>query len=149
MRFVSLICEVTTVLTVASGFAIALGHPLPSRLATPPTTAVVRAFAQTALAHLKGPAQRPFVELLKSLPPAKQVGVTVSGKATKNIECSGGVCTPNSAIANLNVSDLTRLLGDENVTIATTAQAPDIFVMRRSAGPAAMGSPCRPLATSL
>ena len=95
---------------------------------THPSPTALRQFAMTALQHLKGPAQRPFVELLKSLPPAKQVGVTVSGKATKNIQCSGGVCTPTSAIANLNVGDLTRLLGDENVTIATTAQAPDIFV---------------------
>src|SRR5207248_5640007 len=66
--------------------------------------------------------------LLRSLPPAKQPGVTVSTKATKNMQCSGGVCTPTAAKATLNVSDLTRLLGDGSVTIGTTALASDIFV---------------------
>jgi hypothetical protein len=128
MRLVSLICGLMTVLAVASGFATASSNPPSSRLATRASTAVVRAFAQTALQHLKGPAQRPFLDLLRTLPPAKQVGVTISAKATKNMACSGGVCTPTGPIANLNVSDLTRLLGDGSVTIGTTAQAPDIFV---------------------
>jgi hypothetical protein len=103
----------------------AVKHPSP---ANHPGAAVVRAFAETALAQLKGPARRPFLNLLKALPPAKQVGVTISTKATKNVSCSGGVCTPTAAKATLNVGDLTRLLGDGSVTIATTAQAPDIFV---------------------
>ena len=93
-----------------------------------PGPAVAREFAQTALRHLNGPAQRPFLNLLKSSRPAKQVGVTISGKATKNMSCAGGVCTPTAAIANLNVSDVTQFLGDGTLTIGTTAQAPDIFV---------------------
>ena len=93
-----------------------------------PGPVLERAFALTALQHLTGPGQRPFLNLLKSLPSAKQVGVTISGKATKNMSCAGGVCTPTATIANLNVSDVTRLLGDGALTIATTAQAPDIFV---------------------
>jgi len=90
--------------------------------------ALERQFALTALSHLKGPAQRPFLYLLKSLPPARQVGVTISGRATKNMACSGGVCTPTAAIANLNVSELTRMLVDQGVTVGTSAQAPDIFL---------------------
>jgi hypothetical protein len=94
-----------------------------------PGAAVERDFALTALQHLRGPAQRPFLELLKTLPPrAKQPGVVISTKTTKNMSCSGGVCTPIAANAVLNVSDLTRLLGDGSVTIGTTAQAPDILV---------------------
>ena len=92
-----------------------------------PGPAIERAFALTALQHLTGPAQRPFLNLLNSLP-AKQVGVTISGKATKNMACAGGVCTPTAATATLNVGDVTRLLVDGTLTIATTAQAPDIFV---------------------
>jgi hypothetical protein len=103
----------------------ALQHAYP---AIHPGAAVVRAFALTALQHLKGPAQRPFLNLLRSLPPAKQVGVTISTKATKNMQCSGGVCTPTSSIAILNITQLTNMLVDEGVTVGTSAQAPDIFV---------------------
>src|SRR5205814_7553349 len=35
---------------------------------------------------------------------------------------------PTAAKATLNVSDLTRLLGDGSATIETTAQAPDIYI---------------------
>jgi len=103
-------------------------HGAPGHLAIHPGPAVVRDFALTALSHLRGPAQRPFLNLLKSLPPTPQVGVTISTKATKNIQCSGGVCTPTAATAVLNVTQLTNMLVDESVTIGTSAQAPDIFV---------------------
>ncbi len=89
---------------------------------------IEREFALTALEHLKGPAQLPFLNLLKSLPPARQVGVTISAKATKNMSCAGGMCTPTAATANLNAGDVMRLLTDGPLTVATTAQAPDIFV---------------------
>ena len=89
---------------------------------------LLREFALTALQHLKGPAQRPFLQLLKTLPPAKQVGVTISTKATKNMQCSEGTCTPTAAVAVLNVGQLTNMLVDQTVTISTSAQAPDIFV---------------------
>ena len=81
-----------------------------------------------ALEHLKGPAQRPFLRLLQTLPPAKQVGVTISAKTTKNMSCASGTCTPTAAVANLSVSDVDRLLRDGTLTIGTTGQAPDIFV---------------------
>jgi hypothetical protein len=87
-----------------------------------------REFALTALQHLKGPAQRPFLNLFNKLRPAKQVGVTISSLATKNMQCSGGVCTPTAAVAILNVTQLTNMLVDESVTVGTSAQAPDIYV---------------------
>jgi hypothetical protein len=85
-------------------------------------------FRLAAIQHLKGPAQRPLLNLLKLSPPVRQVGVTISGNATKNMSCSGGVCTPTATVAVLNVSQLTRMLVDQSVTIGTSAQAPDIFV---------------------
>ncbi len=103
-------------------------RPAASTHASQLSAPAVRAFALTALAHLKGPAQRPFINLLKSLPPAKQVGVTISTKATKNMQCSGGICTPTGAVAVLNVSQLTDMLANQSVTVGTSAQAPDIFV---------------------
>jgi hypothetical protein len=107
--------------------ANALKRPAPvTRSAIHP--GLLREFALTALQHLKGPAQRPFLQLLKTLPPAKQVGVTISTKATKNMQCSGGTCTPTAAVAVLNVGQLTNMLVDQTVTISTSAQAPDIFV---------------------
>ena len=128
MRLALLAC-VATALATASGFAGVPNRPHSLHVAVQPGVTAVREFALTALQHLKGPAQRPFADLLKTLPPpSAQPGVTISTRATKNIQCSGGVCTPTAAKATLNVSDLTRLLGDGSVTIGTTAQAPDIFV---------------------
>jgi hypothetical protein len=118
--------------------ATTMQHYDPAHAANPPTNmhpaihpgpAVVRAFAETALQHLKGPAQRPFLELLQTLPPkGKEPGIAISTKATKNVSCSEGVCTPTAATAILNVSELNRLLVAGNVTIATSAVAPDIFI---------------------
>jgi hypothetical protein len=68
------------------------------------------------------------LQLLKTLPPAKQTGVTISAKATKNVQCSGGTCSPTAAIAVLNVSQLADMLSSQSITVATSAQAPDIFV---------------------
>jgi hypothetical protein len=127
-RNASALVIVTAVLTLTA----AAHSANPSKPRSPPihpSAAVVRAFAETALQHLKGPAQRPFLKLLNSLPPkGKEPGITVSTKATKNVSCSGGVCTPTAAKAVLNVSELTRLLVAGNVTIATSAVAPDIFI---------------------
>src|SRR5690348_816748 len=123
--------RVFAILVVAAALAspVCASRPAPKHAANHPGPAVARDFALTALQHLKGPAQRPFLDLLKSLPPpSAQPGVTISIRATKNLSCSGGVCTPTAAKATLNVYDLTRLLVDGSVTIATTAEAPDIFV---------------------
>jgi hypothetical protein len=92
-----------------------------------PSPTLVRQFALTALQHLKGPAQRPFLALLKSLPPANP-GVVISTKPTKNMSCSGGVCTPTARVAVLNVGQLTSMLMDGSVTVGTSALAPDIVV---------------------
>ncbi len=116
---IALLAATSTISAAPSG----RGH-----MAVHPGPAAVREFALTALQHLKGPAQRPFLQLLMSLPPAKQVGVTISTKATKNMSCSGGVCTPTAAVAVLNVSQLAGMLANQSVTVGTSAQAPDIFV---------------------
>src|SRR5690348_5947830 len=122
--------RVFAILVVATALAspVCASRSAPKHAAIHPGPAVVRDFALTALQKLRGPAQRPFLNLLKSLPPSTQPGVTVSTRATKNISCSGGVCTPTAAKAVLNVYELTRFLVDGSVTIATTAEAPDIFV---------------------
>jgi hypothetical protein len=125
MRLALFACAAT--LTIASGSANAASNVHPMRAAIHPGAAVIQEFALTALHDLKGPAQRPFLNLVK-MPPAAQPGVTISTKATRNMSCTGGVCTPTATRANLDVSDLTRMLADGSVTVGTTAQAPDIFV---------------------
>jgi len=124
-------------LLIAAALMIAAGgatgatvrHASQARPAVHPGPAIVRAFVQTALQHLKGPARRPFLNLLKSLPPpANQPGVIISTKATKNMSCSGGVCTPTAAVAVLNVNDVARYLAGGSLTVNTTSQAPDVFV---------------------
>ena len=126
MRSLLRLAIVSLVAASSAETADAAEHAAPPK-PVHPGPALERGFALTALQHLAGPAQRPFLNLLNSLP-AKQVGVTISGKATKNMSCAGGVCSPTSATANLNAGDVTRLLGDGTLTVATTAQAPDIFV---------------------
>jgi len=53
--------------------------------------------------------------------------VIISGHVTKNMQCSGGVCTPTAAKAFMNVYDLERLMGEANTTIQANATAPDII----------------------
>jgi len=83
--------------TIATGpFALSVAAPAPKhspahvRPAINPGPAVVRGFARTALHYLRGPAQRPFLNLLKSLPP--QTGaVDISKAKTQNIIlCAAG-----------------------------------------------------------
>ncbi len=45
--------------------------------------------------------------------------VTISNAQTQNMNCSGGVCTPTSADAVLNVGDLTAMLASGNVDVTT------------------------------
>src|SRR5690349_9224016 len=54
--------------------------------------------------------------------------VVISLHSTKNMSCAGGVCTPTAKNAVLNVTDLTNMLQSGNLTVATSAKAPDIIV---------------------
>jgi hypothetical protein len=56
--------------------------------------------------------------------------VTISSATTKNVICSGGVCSPTKSTAVLNVSDLETMLASGDVTVTTTgtAQATNIVV---------------------
>ncbi|MGD0193077.1 MAG: GLUG motif-containing protein [Rhizomicrobium sp.] len=45
--------------------------------------------------------------------------MTISSAATKDMSCTSGVCTPTSANAVLNVSDLTTMLASGNVSVNT------------------------------
>lgn len=119
----------------AAPFAHAISASIPkhaqahARPAVHPGPAVVRGFARTALHYLKGPAQRPFLNLLKSLPP--QTGeVDISKGKTQNINCdpASNTCVPTAANAVLNVKDLGTMLRSGSWTIGTTADAPDIVV---------------------
>lgn len=49
-----------------------------------------------------------------------QADVTISSAATKNMTCSGGICTPTANNANLSVSDLESKLKSGSVTVTTT-----------------------------
>jgi hypothetical protein len=55
--------------------------------------------------------------------------VTISGAATKNMACVGGVCTPTEKSAVLNATDLQTMLASGNVTVTTAdALASDIVI---------------------
>jgi hypothetical protein len=67
---------------------------------------------------------------LAALLPA-QADVTISGAATANMSCAGGVCVPTAVDAVLNVNELESLLAAGNVEVTTTGygvQAKDIHV---------------------
>ena len=55
--------------------------------------------------------------------------MTISSKKTKNVTCSGGVCTPAGNNPNLNVGDLAAMLASSDVTIKSNAAAPSIGVL--------------------
>jgi len=62
---------------------------------------------------------------------AANAAVTISADATKNMDCSGGVCVPTAAKAVLNAGDLETMLASGNTTVTTTgsgAEAHDIVV---------------------
>src|SRR5580704_8066660 len=63
---------------------------------------------------------------LVAMTTATQGQVFISTHATRNMQCSGGVCTPTASRAWLNVYDLTSMLAGENVTVETNGVAPDI-----------------------
>jgi hypothetical protein len=60
--------------------------------------------------------------------PACEASVTISTKATQNITCSAGICSPTAKQAVLNVSDLTNMLASGDVKIITGAGAVTITV---------------------
>src|SRR4051812_35179933 len=126
-----MLCRRMFAVLAATCLAVSAVHAgnVSTRTTIQPGPTTDRDFALTALQQLKGPAQRPFADLLNTLsPPAAQPGIVISTKATKNITCSAGVCTPTTAKAILNVGQLTNMLVDENVTIGTSAKAPDIRI---------------------
>jgi hypothetical protein len=60
--------------------------------------------------------------------PAGEASVEISTAATKNMSCSGGVCSPTDKKAVLNVNDLTNMLAAGDVKITTGAGAQTITV---------------------
>jgi len=55
--------------------------------------------------------------------------MTISSKNTKNVTCSGGVCTPSGNNPNLNVGDLAAMLASSDVTVKSNAVVPSIGVL--------------------
>jgi len=55
--------------------------------------------------------------------------MTISSTKTRNVSCTGGVCTPTSGNANLNVGDLTSMLASSDVTVKSSITAPDIGIL--------------------
>jgi hypothetical protein len=70
--------------------------------------------------------------LVSAIAPAPvAASVVVSTATTRNIGCSGGVCTPTSDKAVLNVDDLESLLSAGNIEVTTTGsgvQAGDVEI---------------------
>jgi hypothetical protein len=66
------------------------------------------------------------------IPLAAQGVVMISGDATQNMSCSGGVCSPTASDAVLNVTDLENLLDSGSLEVTTTGsggvQAGDVEV---------------------
>ena len=59
---------------------------------------------------------------------AADAAVVISSKPTKNMSCSGGVCTPTKAKAVLNVTDLANMLASGDVKVVADSKAVDIDV---------------------
>src|SRR5437764_10052336 len=57
---------------------------------------------------------------------AAQAAVTISTRATNNMSCTGGVCTPTAPKANLNVTDLANMLAAGDATVVSESAAKDI-----------------------
>lgn len=63
--------------------------------------------------------------------PAALADIMISTAQTQNMTCSGGVCTPTTVAAVLNVGDLQTMLASGNVEVTTTGsgvQANDIVI---------------------
>src|SRR5436190_20373187 len=57
-----------------------------------------------------------------------QAGVDISTKATQNMSCANGVCSPTAKKAVLNVNDVTTILAAGDLKITTGSGALDIHV---------------------
>ena len=59
---------------------------------------------------------------------AAQAALEISAKATSNVTCSAGVCTPTAKKAVLNVGDLANMLADGDITVQSGSVAQDIEI---------------------
>jgi hypothetical protein len=59
---------------------------------------------------------------------AAQADVVISSKATANMNCSAGVCSPTAAKAVLNATDLTNMLASGDVKVMTGSGAAKVVV---------------------
>ena len=59
---------------------------------------------------------------------AAQADVTISKKATQNMSCQAGVCSPTAPKAVLNATDLANMLAGGDVKITTGSGATNIVV---------------------
>ncbi len=57
-----------------------------------------------------------------------QADVVISTDSTSNMNCAGGVCTPTSSDAVLNVSDLENMLASSNVELAASSEPVDVDI---------------------
>lgn len=57
-----------------------------------------------------------------------QAAMTISSKATRNVTCTGGVCTATARNAVLNVTDLANMLAGSDVSVVAGRKAKDIDV---------------------
>lgn len=74
------------------------------------------------------PATAILVSVLAIATAPSQAAVSISAKATRNITCANGVCTPSAKDATLNATDLAHLLAGSDVKIVTGTSARDIDV---------------------
>jgi len=59
---------------------------------------------------------------------AAQADVVISSKATANMSCSGGICSPTAKKAILNVTELANMLAGGDVTVQSGSLAQDIVI---------------------
>ncbi|HEX4861979.1 MAG TPA: GLUG motif-containing protein [Rhizomicrobium sp.] len=57
-----------------------------------------------------------------------QAAMTISSNATRNVTCTGGVCSATARNAVLNVTDLTNMLASSDVSVVAGRKAKDIDV---------------------
>ena len=55
--------------------------------------------------------------------------MTISNAKTKNVSCTGGVCTPTGNNANLNTGELQTMLASSDVSVKSSAGAPSLGVL--------------------
>ena len=60
---------------------------------------------------------------------AAHAAMTISNAKTRNVSCTGGVCTPTGGNANLNTGELQTILASSDATVKSNAAAPDIGIV--------------------